>query len=79
MNYLSWFSDNSINEFLTIVFRDYKFAAVMIGGPVFFFLRWLVKKTPWKSDDQLEQALERRLGVSLEKEQPAAAPDGGNK
>jgi hypothetical protein len=58
-----WFSDGAINELLTIVARDFKVLAAMVGAPVCWALARLARKTPWTSDDRIIAAARKRLGL----------------
>ena len=57
------FSDGSINEYLTIIARDFKVVAMLLGGPIMYYLAKIVRKTKWKSDDILLDKLSERFGL----------------
>jgi len=61
-----WFSDGRINECVAVMARDFKVISTLVGAPLLWFAFKIVKKTPWKSDDQLLQKVADMLGVKNE-------------
>jgi hypothetical protein len=63
-------SDGSINEFLTILVRDYKVLTALIGGPLLWYGRKFARWTPWACDDVVVDTLGKRLGVDEPQKTP---------
>ena len=64
--WMTYLSDSTINDFTARVVKEYKVLAMLIGGPILWALAKWTTWTPWTTDDQLGDMIERRLGLKKE-------------